>query len=59
MVDETKFKNKRHKRHVVETLDALLNPLKNFLNSDTIECVNDAMRVLRSADVIQDEDKLA
>lgn len=51
-----KFKNRKEQRHVIELLDAILEPLKPYLNEDTKECITIAMRILREVGV-ESEDK--
>ena len=44
-----KFKDNKECRHVVERMDGILLPLKQYLNEDSAECVNIGMRILRHA----------
>ena len=46
-----RFANRQEARHVLETMDALVASLNNFLNDETKERVSIAMRILHDTKI--------
>ena len=46
-----KYKDRKEQRRITERMAALLCPLKQYLDDDTRECVDIALRILQDTEI--------